>query len=874
MVQHEIRQLPFSQAQICAVIKYWIKVRNGKKLDLGRANLMISDERLTYLKNAVENEGEVISVKDLDSLVEHTARHMMDLNISDFSGSKKWKKLDEHNECLEMSPRSKKGEPIPEIAVMHEVLSLDDAETQRIRDKAYATYSELSDHKKIELNVFNEEDYARWIINDFFSLIVKDFKKHYYNEIKNEQTKKTKKHKIKTKISDVNVFGNTHSDNNEYKSGVHHHFFLDNFDPTTKLYLSPKNYANTYQKVMIQLEKKYGIDSKHKYNFITPGIAIGEKRQSANELKKEALESIVSSPKLVDKHEVAKKFAKDNGYELDENNPDSIKRFIQAVEEDVEAKKSYQGALEAEAEKVYEDRKVAVAEIIDNTLKNNNVSYEVLKDKLDKQGIELSFSWEHEKKSSDYFEQKKEVEQIFTFKDKKTGIEFENSNFSGESRKKIKRYGSSFAEKQVLEHQVKKKIEKKDREPFGVQNLEKVLNYNLSLVKGEMFHQMANAEQNCHNKDELKEQIVKIKRESFSKFMEICIHDGIMVNMTKQGHLTYHKINKNRQSKTAKKNSQWYENKKAESEYSAFKYKSSWFNDDLQGKSMKELFELDDETIMRLNLTWVMEAFPERFMQYNIAFLKNQSKTLSEMNRNADAKSYMLLSVEKNYEYRKLSSLSDFDGGFTIYSERTHQATVHFKQAYDDTYDVLFNPFASRDAALDTWTHIQKQVLENIHDPDYGFDFYDKGAEVSDFLRNLYVERAFCPNTEIRDRISVRNGFDGRTEEFMERKLKYTIQKAEESINKAINEGSRKTFNFTNMHGVFILKNEEFNEMAKERYKDFLNRSIVRLEQEGFVDLTIEGVSASRYVKENERGVEELRQSHVRSGFSQNNRFG
>ncbi|TOO53105.1 hypothetical protein CGH34_25020, partial [Vibrio parahaemolyticus] len=283
----------------------------------------------------------------------------------------------------------------------------------------------------------------------------------------------------------------------------------------------------------------------------------------------------------------------------------------------------------------------------------------------------------------------------------------------------------------------------------------------------------------------------------------------------------------------------WFEAGKSQADYSAFKYKSSWFTEDLRGKDIKELFELDDETIIRLNLTWVMDAFPARFMQYKVAFMSNKTNLLEQMNQNADAKSFLLLSIQKNYDYRKLEQRSTYDGGYYIYSIRNEQPTVYFKPSNDSSFDVLFQPFQARSAALDTWAHTQKEVLENLDNADYGTSFYAKDGKVCDFLRTMYVERAFCPNQDMRSRIEVRNGFDERTVEFMQKKFDTMLEKAEASIDKAINTPNKNSFNFTNLHGAFVLSNEEFQGVLKERYEEFLNRSIVKLEKAGFTDLTM-----------------------------------
>ncbi|TON99524.1 hypothetical protein CGH44_25095, partial [Vibrio parahaemolyticus] len=57
-----------------------------------------------------------------------------------------------------------KTEAIPYLPVRFGSHRLDDIETQRIRDTAFNNYKNLSEQDKVKLNVFNKEEYARWMI--------------------------------------------------------------------------------------------------------------------------------------------------------------------------------------------------------------------------------------------------------------------------------------------------------------------------------------------------------------------------------------------------------------------------------------------------------------------------------------------------------------------------------------------------------------------------------------------------------------------------------------------------------------------------------------------------------------------------------------
>lgn len=784
-----------------------------------------------------------------------------------YAGARKWSKMDENNECHVLTSRTitksstvggksiSKTEAIPYLPLRFGAHRLDDIETQRIRDTAFKNYKNLSEQDKVKMNVFNEEEYARWMITDFLILWAKEFEKEFHNACKAEQKKKTKKHKVKTKISDVELMMNIHI-SPDWSKGAHIHYIAPPFDPTTGLFSSPKNYVDIYKKIGVKLEKKYSYKSKSKrlYKFIEEGVAIGAVKQISNDLKEEAVLDIMDNPTLIDKNKLRKDFIKNNSYDCDIDDQLQVDKFFDDLDKNEEAKAAFDETLKSEAEAVYEKRKEEVSRIVSKALNNNIVDYDKLQQDLKEQGIEIDFGFDHEKDTNSHFDKKKDVEHIFEFTDLKTGIKFNNASFSGDARSKVKRFASSYNERNQLQHEINKTFKtKQERLPYDVDSIQTVLAHNMRMTKAAMNHELSLAPYS-------KEEAIKIKRKHFETYMQMCLESGILVNLNKQGNLTYHKINKNRK-KIHSENTQWFEAGKAKADYSAFKYKSSWFSEDLRGKDIKELFELDDETIIRLNLTWVMDAFPARFMQYKVAFMSNNTNLLEQMNQTADSKSFLLLSIQKNYDYRKLEQRSTYDGGYYIYSIRNEQPTVYFKPTADSSFDVLFQPFQARSAAMDTWAHTQKEVLENLDNQDYGTSFYAKDGKVCDFLRTMYVERAFCPNQDMRSRIEVRNGYDERTVEFMQKKFDTMLEKAEASIDKAINTPNKNSFNFTNLHGAFVLSNEEFDGVLRERYEEFLNRSIVKLEKAGFTDLTMNGIILEDYVRKNEQRIEQLRES-------------
>ncbi|EKO3839659.1 hypothetical protein NTE14_005443, partial [Vibrio harveyi] len=447
-----------------------------------------------------------------------------------------------------------------------------------IREDAYSKYDSIDDEFRVKYGIDNAEDYARYCVADFLTLYAKEFSKEFANYCKAEQTNKTKKHRTKTKIDDVQLLMNIHV-SSDWKSGAHIHYIDFPFDPTTGLFLNPRNYVDAYRAVSIKLEKKYS-------KYLLQGVAQGLHKKEANDLKADEVEKL--KPKLGE-----------------------------------------------QAESYYEERKAFVSNQLDELLSQSGMTFEKLQEELEKRGLLIDKREVKNKTESKHYASKhKDAEQIFTITDQQSGISFVNGSFTHNTRKILKKYAKNLITKQTFEKILPKdknfRIDKdknfridKDKN-FRIDAVERVIRDKYDRAMNKLNQQLVIG-------SEPTEELTKLKQQQFFEFFNNCLSVGIIVNINKQKHLTYHKV---------------IENQKGNFDFKAIKYKSSIFADEeLQGKSIAEAFDLDEEAILELQSNYIMNAFPNnRFMRYNVAHL-NASSITDRIMIGTDKEAFLLTGI-------------------------------------------------------------------------------------------------------------------------------------------------------------------------------------------------------------------------------------
>ncbi|WP_159737159.1 hypothetical protein [Vibrio atypicus] len=771
MISKVYRLEKFDLNALATHFKYWNKQKKGKGFSLERSLDVSNIDSDVDIKSWFKLRAKNAPNQAFDDKCEQYIKTVMSNVHNNYKSSKKWKNIDENGNVKALSNRkittidehTKQTitKNIPEIPVRLGHHRLDDSELALIREDAYSKYDSIDDDFKIKHGIDNAEDYARHCVKDFLTLYAKEFSKEFANYCKDEQTNKTEKHRTKTKIGDVQLLMNIHV-SSDWKSGAHIHYIDFPFDPTTGLFLNPRNYVEAYRAVSIKLEKKYS-------KYLLQGVAQGLHKKEANDLKADEIEKL--KPKLGD-----------------------------------------------QAESYYEERKAFVSTQLDELLSQSGMTFEKLQQELLKRGLLIDKREVKNKTESKHFTSKhKDAEQIFTITDQQSGISFVNDSFTHNTRKILKKYAKNLIAKQTLP---------KDKN-FRIDAVEKVIRDKYDRAMNKLNQQLVIGEAQS-------EELTKLKQQQFFEFFNNCLSVGIIVNINKQKHLTYHKI---------------VENQKGNFDFKAIKYKSSIFADDaLQGKAIAEAFELDEDAILELQSNYVMSAFPNnRFMRYNVAHI-NASSITDRILIGTDKEAFLLSGIEKELERRNREIVS-LNNKLIVLNKNTSEPTIQIFKKNDSTDIVEYNAFRPRDSALDALL-IDKELLRN--DPDIkSLSYKPESGKIDDFHRWLFVEVALNKDPNIRNKIDV-EGFDSKTQEMLNERLDQMLERAEAAIDKAANKPNQTKFNFTDTHLVYLLDSKHLDPASKKRIEEFLEKSVSKLRSKGIENITIDRKPVSTFIKEPE----------------------
>ncbi|HAS6095608.1 TPA: hypothetical protein I7145_13250 [Vibrio vulnificus] len=774
MISKVYRLEKFELNALATHFKYWNKQKKGKGFSLERSLDVSNADSDVDIKSWFKLRAKNAPNQAFDEKCEQYIKSVMANVHKNYKSSKKWKNIDKNGNVISLSNRkittidehTKQTitKNIPEIPVRFGHHRLDDSELALIREDAYNHYNTISDEFRVKHGIDNAEDYARYCVADFLILYAKDSSKEFANYCKAEQTNKTKKHRIKTKIDDVQLLMNIHI-SPDWKSGAHIHFIDFPFDPTTGLFLNPRNYVEAYKYVSTKLEKKYS-------KYLLQGVAQGLHKKEANDLKADEVEKL--KPRFGDN-----------------------------------------------AESYYDERKAFVSSQLDELLSQRGMTFEKLQQELLKRGLLIDKREIKNKTESKHFTSKhKDAEQIFTITDQQSGISFVNDSFTHNTRKMLKKYAKNLITKQTFEKTLKDKN-------FRIDAVEKVIRDKYDRAMNMLNQQLVIGEAQS-------EELTKLKQQQFFEFFNNCLSVGIIVNINKQKHLTYHKV---------------IENQKGNFDFKAIKYKSSIFADEeLQGKSIAEAFELDEEAILELQSNYVMSAFPNnRFMRYNVAHL-NASSITDRILIGTDKEAFLLSGIEKELERRNREIVS-LNNKLIVLNKNTSEPTIQIFKKNDSIDIVEYNAFRPRESALDALL-IDKELLRN--DPDIkSLSYKPESGKIDDFHRWLFVEVALNKDPNIRNKIEV-EGFDSKTQQMLNERLDQMLERAEAAIDKAANKPNQTKFNFTDTHLVYLLDSKHLDTASKKRIEEFLEQSVSKLRSKGIENITIDRKPVSAFIKEPE----------------------
>lgn len=343
-----------------------------------------------------------------------------------------------------------------------------------------------------------------------------------------------------------------------------------------------------------------------------------------------------------------------------------------------------------------------------------------------------------------------------------------------------------------------------ERLPFKVNELETVLAKNLEMVKTELEKELRALPVNNHS---------EAKKRAFLQFTEVCRKSGVMVDMNKQKHLSYHKISLNKRAN--------------ENNVSSHKYNSSKLQDNtLKGKHLYSYFDLDEQAILE-HQTNLLRRMPKTIKYRDRVFL---NLDISDVNLLED-ESYFLKSIDK-----LLKDITGIPNGKGLtYFNKKGEALIDFKDLGNGKSEITISNLRPKQSAI----LLKAMLLEEVRmmEKPKGLKEGEPWMKITpstdkqsfDDLRYLHIQLLFSPDKNS-NKITVdypNMKSDSELNKLIEIELKSKIKRFNSTFGQYGKEPKNK-FNFTKAYGIELLDDHKLRGLDS-LVADNLSKQIVEL---------------------------------------------
>ena len=365
------------------------------------------------------------------------------------------------------------------------------------------------------------------------------------------------------------------------------------------------------------------------------------------------------------------------------------------------------------------------------------------------------------------------------------GIELTQDSFSDD---KFSRKLTTFAKAGNLE----------ERLPFKVNELEIVLAKNLEMVKIELDKELKKLSVNDHS---------EAKKKAFLQFTEVCRKSGVMVDMNKQKHLSYHKISLNKRAN--------------ENNVSSHKYNSSKLQDStLKGKHIYSYFDLDEQAILE-HQTNLLQRMPKTIKYRDRVFL---NLDISDVNLLED-ESYFLKNINKLL--KDITGIPN-DKGLTYFNKKG-EALIDFKDLGNGKSEITISNLRPLQSAI----LLKAMLIEEartLKESEVMTITPSVGKQSFDDLRHLHIQLLFSPDKNS-EKIAVDYPdmkSDPVLKKMIQKEFEQKIKRFNSTFKTYSKEPKNNKFNFTKAYGIELLDNPKFKGLDN-LVADNLNKQIVEL---------------------------------------------
>ncbi len=335
-----------------------------------------------------------------------------------------------------------------------------------------------------------------------------------------------------------------------------------------------------------------------------------------------------------------------------------------------------------------------------------------------------------------------------------------------------------------------------------VAKMETVLLNNLNAVNKALSQELGQIPPSKHK---------KAKNKAFKKFYDRCLATGVLVNLNKQHHLSFHKLDENKQVSS-------------QNNLKATKYNASLFNSpELSGKAIAQQFELDLDDI-RQHQCELIELMPRTINYRKVVFF-----SMDNQQHNHVYQEYFHLNrYQSFFDYYGLEIFENDDE--TTVLNRKGESLIQIKQIDENYSRITMNTLHAPSAAKVLHSMLVREA-KSLSDDQAIFIRPAKYSFGRQHLRYLHLEIMFSTDKHSKRIVVDYNGMsnDKKLQRMIDAKLEQELARFEKNFVR-YSQKNPDQYQFGEAVGTHLLDNEHLSPEQRERVKKQIESQKQRLE--------------------------------------------
>lgn len=336
-----------------------------------------------------------------------------------------------------------------------------------------------------------------------------------------------------------------------------------------------------------------------------------------------------------------------------------------------------------------------------------------------------------------------------------------------------------------------------------VAKMETVLLNNLNAVNKALSQELGQIPPSEHK---------EAKNKAFKAFYKRCLATGVLVNLNKQHHLSFHKLDENKQVSS-------------QNNLKATKYNASLFNSpELSGKAIAQHFELDLDDI-RQHQSELMELMPRTINYRKVVFFK-----MDNQQHNHVYQEYFHLNRHQSlFDYYGLEVFEN-DDETTVFN-RKGESLIQIRQIDENYSRITMNTLHAPSAAKVLHSMLVREA-KSLPDDQAIFIRPAKYSFGRQHLRYLHLEIMFSTDRHSQKIVVEYNNMSGdkKLQRMIDEKLEQELVRFEKNFVK-YSKKNPDQYQFGEAVGTHLLDNECLSPEQRERVKKQIESQKQRLEQ-------------------------------------------